>query len=53
MKDYFSKDFTSLINNLLSKNPNQRMKIKAIKSHAFFKKIDWEKMENLAYKAPI
>ena len=27
MKDYFSKDFTSLLNSLLTKNPNQRIKI--------------------------
>ena len=41
MKEYFSKDFTSLLNGLLNKNPSQRLKCSAIRKHPFFKKIDW------------
>ena len=53
MKDYFSKDFTSLLNSLLNKNPNQRLKSTEIRNHSFFKKVDWGKMEKCELKAPI
>ena len=53
MKSYFSKDFSSLLTSLLNKNPSARPKCKDIKSHSFFKKVDWAKIENCELKAPI
>lgn len=41
MKDYFSKDFTSLLDRLLDRNENTRATIDQVKVHPFFKKIDW------------
>lgn len=41
MKDYFSKEFKSLIERLLEKNCSRRIKIDEVIAHPFFKKIDF------------
>ena len=41
MKDYFSKDFTDLLDRLLTKNPDKRLGCCTIKHHAFFKSVNW------------
>lgn len=53
MKDYFSKNFSSLIEGLLQKNPNHRLTIPQIKEHPFFKKVKWQDVILCQQKAPI
>ena len=53
MPSYFSKNFKSLLDGLLAKNPRFRLTLEKVKSHAFFKGYDWEKVFNLEYKPPI
>lgn len=53
MKDYFSKDFKSLLSGLLEKNPRRRLTLKQCKSHPFFKKIDLDQVLKRSIKAPI
>jgi len=54
MKDYFSPDFTSLLQGLLCFNPKKRLSIEAIKKHPFFKKVNWEtiKLKDPKVKPP-
>lgn len=44
LKDYFSKNFTNLLEGLLNKRPQKRMTIDQIKNHPFFKDIVWEEV---------
>lgn len=59
MKDYFSKDISSLILGLTHKKQDKRLGslsrggVKSIKSHKFFKHIDWKQLLNLEVKPPI
>ena len=39
---YCSNDFKSLLIGLLKYNSNDRLKIDQIKSHPFFKKVEWD-----------
>ena len=53
MKDYFSKNFKSLLNGLLAKKIPQRLTVHTAKQHPFFKSIDWEKLVKGELKPPI
>ena len=54
MKDFFSKEFKELLQGLLDYNPTRRLTIPQIKEHAFFKKMDWDKvLAKNCGKAPI
>ena len=59
MKDYFSQNLCSLIQGLTNKNPQKRLGNPAkggvgqIKTHAFFKKIDWGDVYRKELKPPI
>lgn len=53
VKDYFSKNFTSLIEGLLNKNPKSRLTIDQIKAHPFFKKTKWDEVLECTQKSPI
>ena len=39
MREYFSKNFVSLLKGLLKKKPKNRLTLEGIKAHIFFKKI--------------
>ena len=53
MKEYFSKDFISLLKGLLCTNPKKRLSLDGIKKHAFFKKINFETLkQNNKLKPP-
>ena len=53
LKDYFSKEFSSLLKGLLCNNQKKRLSIDAIKKHEFFKKIDWDTFKsNTKIKPP-
>ena len=44
MRDFFSKEFRSLLEGLLDYNPQRRLTIAQIKTHPFFAKVDWDKV---------
>jgi len=46
MKDYFSKDFRRLIYGLLEKSIDNRITLDEVMREPFFKKIDWDKLED-------
>lgn len=59
-KDYFTKNFTSLIDGLLDKNPLTRLgkiqngveNVQEIKNHVFFEGVDWAKVYTKEIPAP-
>ncbi len=59
MKDYFSKEISSLILGLTHKQQEKRLGstkrggVKSIKNHKFFKNINWKQLLNLEVKPPI
>lgn len=59
LKEYFSPAFAALLTGLTNKNPTKRLGsierggINSIKNHKFFKGIDWAKVLNLEYPAPL
>lgn len=55
MKNYFSDQATSLLTGLLCNDPRYRLGSgghKEIKTHEFFKDIDWAKLEALKIQPP-
>lgn len=58
-KDYFSKEFSDLLENLLVKEPRRRLGsnlvggIKAIKEHKFFSGIDWDRLTDKSASPPL
>jgi len=44
MPSYWSKDTHSIIRGLTAKDPKQRLKLTDIKTHAFFKSINWTRL---------
>lgn len=55
---YLSPDAKDLLSRLLRKNPNVRLGsgeagVRAIKSHRFFRKVDWNKLEKKETEPPI
>ena len=52
MKDYFSNNFKDLLEQLLNKNAKTRINIDGVIAHPFFKKIDFQKLENKLIKPP-
>jgi len=53
MKDYFSKNFTSLLEGLCHKDFRRRMTLSQAKKHPFFAKTDWTSLTAKIAKAPI
>ena len=53
MKDFFSKQFVSLLNGLMDKDVQQRLTLDEVKKHAFFKNVDWALVLEGNLKAPI
>jgi serine/threonine protein kinase len=50
---YLSDEALDLLAKLLEKNPNTRLSsIKELKSHPFFKQIDWKKLKRKQIKPP-
>jgi len=45
MKEYFSKDLKSLLEGLLEQDVKNRLTLIQAMKHPFFKKVDWEKLE--------
>ncbi|KAK6090659.1 hypothetical protein P3W45_000382 [Vairimorpha bombi] len=41
---YLDKDSVDLISKILEKDPKERINFNGIKSHAFFKKLDWQRI---------
>lgn len=50
--DNISLDAKDLIKKLMEKDPKKRASIKELKSHPFFKKIDWTALLTRKYKSP-
>lgn len=53
MKDYFSRDFVSLLEGLCSKNVKTRLTLEQAKAHPFFKKVNWNELLEKVAKAPL
>lgn len=59
MEDYFSPELSSLIQGLTQKDPNARLGnptkggVGQIKTHPFFKKVDWGEVYRKEMKPPI
>ena len=52
-KDYFSKNFKSLLQGLLYKNPEKRLTLEKAKQHPFFEGINWEDLLAKKLKSPL
>jgi len=50
---YISREGKDLLNQLLSKRPDKRITIDKLKTHDFFKGLDWEKLAKKEIKPPI
>lgn len=50
---YLTADAHSLIKGLIERNVSKRLTVEQIKSHPFFKTIDWVKLENKEIKTPL
>lgn len=50
--DFIDKDSRDLISKLTIKNPKKRLCHKSIRSHAFFKDFDWNKLKNKQINPP-
>ena len=50
MKDYFSTDFSRLLFDLLNRNQNNRITLDKVKMHPFFKKVNWQQVEDKLIK---
>lgn len=51
---YLSQDAKDLLLRLLKKNPEKRLtNFQAVKSHRFFRKIDWKEIESRSFEPPI
>ena len=48
-----SEEAKDLIKAVLNKEPSKRPTIRQMKSHAFFKKINWEKLERMEVEPPV
>ena len=53
MKDYFSKDFESLLQGLCAKDVKRRMTLEQAKNHPFFKNVNWTDLVDKVAKAPL
>lgn len=53
MKEYFSKDFESLLLGLCSKDVRSRLTLEEAKAHPFFKKVNWGELLEKVAKAPL
>lgn len=49
---YLSKDLQLLLKSLLEKDPSKRLTSEQVKSHPWFKSIDWKKMFEKKEPAP-
>ena len=52
MKDYFSKQFTNLLEGLLKKDPNKRLTLEQAKKHKFFADLNWDDLLAKKIKPP-
>jgi serine/threonine protein kinase len=50
MKKYFNAESKSLLSGLLEPNPSKRLTVEQIKSHEFFKEIDWSQVSQRTNK---
>lgn len=48
-----SREAQDLLQRLLIKSPKHRITLPQVKSHAFFREIDWEKLASKQIKPPI
>lgn len=53
MKDWFSRDFSNLLEGLLDKNPKTRLTLDKVKKHKFFAKTNFDDIFNKKMKPPI
>lgn len=50
---FFTLDAQDLISQLLKSNPEERLEIKGLKSHRFFKDLDWVRLKQLKISSPL